>query len=311
MFRNTLFSTSPHICEDFQTSKVPWLHVPTVREYKLKINVLDQHLNMAGQASLKLKDNYKAVSITMCDKGDQTYHNLKCIKRQCEECGVHNINKRLSSVQSTTLNKPVIWNKWGLIEYDYVQNGKTIMKKKKGMIIKPGTIKDLLAELIADLGSHSLHLFTWRWQARQFKSLKEDLPAQWVLSVAVWDFAENFTCFYQDEAQSCYWARDQATIHPVVTYYACQVPNCSKQVSESIVFISDDRKHDFDAVHQYMDLVAIHLQQKRHLHDIDNFVRFSDGCVVQYKSKGPISDVVHASAAYSFKINHNHKRCSK
>ena len=33
--------------------------------------------------------------------------------------------------------------------------------------------------------------------------------------------------------------------------------------SRSIVFISDDRKHDYDAVHQYMDLVAIHLQQKR------------------------------------------------
>ena len=34
----------------------------------------------------QFKDKYNAVNITLCEKGDETFHNLRCVDRQCTEC---------------------------------------------------------------------------------------------------------------------------------------------------------------------------------------------------------------------------------
>ena len=91
------------------------------------------------------------------------------------------------------------------------------------------------------------------------------------------------------------------TIHPVVTFYGC--PKCCDKVCESIVFISPDNKHDHNAVHAYMDLVAAHLQ-KRNI-PIEMMLRYSDGCAAQYKSKGPLADISYSSSDYGFPMIHN------
>ncbi|KAJ8043475.1 hypothetical protein HOLleu_10573 [Holothuria leucospilota] len=127
------------------------------------------------------------------------------------------------------------------------------------------------------------------------------MPNKWVL--AVLDFAENYVCFYQNEAQGAYWTHNQVTIHPVVTSYKCG--ECPATVTECIIIISPDNKHDHDEVHAYMDLVSIHLQQKRAL-QVDTTVRFSDGCACQYKSRGPLAEIAMPKKDYGFTTCHNY-----
>ncbi|XP_022107160.1 uncharacterized protein LOC110988175 [Acanthaster planci] len=91
--------------------------------------------------------------------------------------------------------------------------------------------------------------------------------------------------------------------HTVVTYYQCL--KCTSQVTESIIFISPDTKHDHNAVHDFMDLVVLHLRQKRGI-DIGMMVRFSDGCASQYKSRGPIADIAKSQENYQFPLSHNY-----
>ena len=90
---------------------------------------------------------------------------------------------------------------------------------------------------------------------------------------------------------------------PVVTYYNCDT--CDEQVSESVVFISPDLKHGHDAIHEYKELLSIHLQQQRGLR-FNELIHLSNGCSSQYKSKGPLADIAHSSEDYDFKISHHY-----
>lgn len=116
----------------------------------------------------------------------------------------------------------------------------------------------------------------------------------------VLDFAENYTCNLQDEVQACHWYHEQATVHPIVTCYRC--PKCaSATTTESIVFITDEKKHDHHAVLCFLDIANQHLQSTRNL-DIQYQVQFTDGCPSQYKSKGPFYDISMAKQNYGFHV---------
>ena len=78
--------------------------------------------------------------------------------------------------------------------------------------------------------------------------------------VLVLDFAENYTCKYQDEIQSAHWYHANATVHPIVAYHAC--PHCGKTMMTSLVMISPDKTHDFNAVNSFMDLAIHHLKNQ-------------------------------------------------
>ncbi|CAC5413766.1 unnamed protein product [Mytilus coruscus] len=58
-------------------------------------------------------------------------------------------------------------------------------------------------ELAAEIGPFSAHLHNAAWQYEQFSTLIKNVPEKWV--VFCMDFAENYTCLYQDEAQSAHW----------------------------------------------------------------------------------------------------------
>jgi hypothetical protein len=80
----------------------------------------------------------------------------------------------------------------------------------------------------------------------------------------------------------------QVTVHPTVCYYSCQ--DCNEPVTESLIFISDDRLHDHHAVRAFTNEAIRHLQEVRHL-QLGHIIQFTDGCSAQYKSKGPFLDI--------------------
>ncbi|CAG2240345.1 unnamed protein product [Mytilus edulis] len=128
------------------------------------------------------------------------------------------------------------WYKWDTI----TRKDGTKITSKKGLKCLTGSGSELIAELKKELTELSIHLFVATWQHRQFSHIISNLQPQMV--VMVLDFGQNYTCFYQDEAQSAHWSAEQVTVHPSICYYKCKT--CSETVKEDIVMLSGDLKHD-------------------------------------------------------------------
>ncbi len=235
----------------------------------------------------------------MCAKlEDEQYHKPECIQRKCKDCGIGSLDKyNLFPEDSET---SVEWNKWEVKEVEiHSAKGKKKIKKRT-LVRKHGTMKDLLEELKSEVAPHAEHLFNKEWQHSQFKELRDKLGKKDVLTV--WDFSENYKCNFQREVQSAYYSQESATLHPVIVYYRCIT--CEETVQESCIFISNDLHHDHHLVNTFQQKLAKHLTQTRKL-PLQTLHRYSDGCACQYKSKGPFSDVSYATEDFSFKIQHH------
>ena len=77
---------------------------------------------------------------------------------------------------------------------------------------------EFIAELVEE-ASFSKHLFDASWQGRQYDRASRDVPDGCVLVCQ--DFAENFKCHFQDEAQGARWGHAQVTLHASVASYRC------------------------------------------------------------------------------------------
>ena len=139
------------------------------------------------------------------------------------------------------------------------------------MKVKTETIANLVDDLCNKLDPFSKHLLNVRWQLPQFELLKKDPPKDLVLLCM--DYAENYNCHFQDEAQSAHWSYNQATIHPVVAYYRGQ--ECNTPMHESMTIVSNDTKHDYHAVQHFIRITTEHLQQQGI--SLSKQIHFSDG----------------------------------
>ncbi|CAC5406447.1 DCTN1 [Mytilus coruscus] len=63
-------------------------------------------------------------------------------------------------------------------------------------------------------------------------------------------------------AQTAHWSYDQVTLNPVASYCNCHLEGCSDIVEESIVFISDNHKHDNNVVQHFFKTAVNHLLAK-------------------------------------------------
>ena len=131
-----------------------------------------------------------------------------------------------------------------------------------------------------DLIPLSLHLFNAYWQHKQFSNLIKDIPEDTLVQVL--DFAKNYLCSFQDEPQGCYWDHQQVTLHPIVCYYKDPEGNV---VTEEIMCISEDLKHDSYAVQKYEAVAMNHFKEKKMC--FGTVVQFCDQCPGQYKSHVP------------------------
>ncbi|XP_069115710.1 uncharacterized protein [Argopecten irradians] len=128
------------------------------------------------------------------------------------------------------------------------------------------------------------------------------------------DFAENFTCFSQNEVQAAHWAQNSVTLHPVIARYKC--PECNDDIiEESIDVVSDDLTHDCHAVHVFTDKVFSYIKNTRQI-DIERAIIISDGCAAKYKSKIPFMDVSCSMNDYDVSVErcyygsrHGKNRC--
>lgn len=158
---------------------------------------------------------------------------LACSNRTCPNCGVDKV--RTSILQLVDKSQSIKWEIWKMVE---VEKG----GKRREKVQRQGNVGDLVEELMTELEPFSKHLLNFRWQYQQVRDIQSKLPSTWALVIL--DFSENFLCKWQDEVQSAHWGYNQVTIHPCVMYYKCPNPNCSEQVIDSLIFLSDDLSHD-------------------------------------------------------------------
>lgn len=266
-------------------------------EYCENINLKMSLINHTQPGTFR--NLYDVSDSTMCSKPiDSEFHIPACIKRECGECGVNQLDHKLSAFDQT---RPLEWKRWEMMETQCHTNKETKTVKKRGLIMKAGTFNEFMEELKVELQPFSEHLFTKDWQHKQQCLLQKSLQSDEVSSV--FDFAENYTCYYQHEVQSAHYTQESATVHPVVTYYLCT--QCNHQVTESCVMISNDLNHDYNLVYKFQEVVTEHLTGNRKI-PLKKFYRFSDGCSSQYKSKGPISDISYDKKDFGMTIHHNY-----
>ena len=221
----------------------------------------------------------------MCKFVDAPHH--LCVYRKCSECGVERVGRRLRECLGMNVGKKVDWSKW-----EYVKEGKSLRMEK---VTKSGTVDECVSELLQELGPLSRHVFNAEWQRKPLQSLKKELPEGWALATC--DFAENFLCRFQDEPQSAHWAYRQVTLFPVVVFSRS---GCGELRRDSLVFLSDDVRHDAHLAQVCVQQVLQYLSGI--VDSLKKVVLVSDGCAAQFKSKLPFLFLSHTQVLNSSKV---------
>lgn len=246
----------------------------------------------------KFKDQYHAVYLTLCDKEDGSlFHRKKCVERHCEHCNKDLLVSHLSPILTKHGYENVEYTIWEK------QDGELNKKGKKAVRVMMVKRKESLISMVIKLADHiemlANHLFVARWQQKQFTQLVSYIPPDW--AVLNLDFAENHSCISQMEIQTAHWGHNQATVHPIVSYYTCNKDGCemTDPVQETMIFISNDLIHGNNAVICFITKANEHLQTVRSLNIVKE-VQFSDGCARQYKACVPFCDISHSVQDFGF-----------
>ena len=239
------------------------------------------------------ENKYEASRLTLCEK-ENNHYKVECLHRSCRNCGIQQLDNKFQPLTEQYGEHMITWRMWE--NQRTVFNGKTSTRKM--LKEHKTTINVLISNLKDDIATFSLHLANAQWQSLQFEHLRQNIPKEWILYVM--DYAENYTCNYQDEIQSAHWSQEQATIHPVVSYYRCPKQNCTEIVHESVVFISDDRKHDCHGVQHFVSKATDYFMGKGI--EMKKQIHFSDGCAGQYKGKFSFVDASFGKTDFGCEI---------
>lgn len=214
--------------------------------------------------------------LTLCDSKQ---HFPQCLDRTCNQCGTHKAEELLTCWAEENPSDSVRWLTWKHV--GTLVGEKSVKRLTKVACSSSRT--ELLAVLISKLETYGRHVFIARSQSKAFQTCLDTLgPSD--CSVVV-DFAENYTCLRQGEAQSAYYSRNQVTLHPMVV----TMKRDGNVQRDSVVIVSNDLDHDSAAVSTFMETLFVHLSYTYPEIEIVNI--WSDGCAAQYKSKQPFRNL--------------------
>ena len=172
-------------------------------------------------------------------------------------------------------------------------------KKFKALMIeeKTGTAIGLLNAYIMDIQVMRKHHFFNIWQTYQFMLNKANLqPKQIIL---VHDFARFFVLDFQDKPKDLHWDHDQVTIHPMVIYRCCLTEGCDKLVTEEIIHVTPDLKHDSLVIKKFEEDVAFHLRSNNICYE-EKFI-WTDQAPTQYKNCCVFEGIANSSTCITHK----------
>ena len=157
------------------------------------------------------------------------------------------IKGALQSIQGNSVTYKV-WKKVKINFEKTTNDGKvsSFVKERMKIIQETKTKENFIEDFLIEIKNLPDHVKRIQTQCRALKNLKENLTAD--EAIIQMDFAENYECQTQEEIQSAYWDKTAITLHPAIAFFK---KNGSLE-HKSIVCISDDQRHNADAVFAFM-----------------------------------------------------------
>ena len=227
-----------------------------------------------------MKDAYDCVDKILCPKEDDQEYRLECIDGECNACSTEYIELKLQPLKDVPL---VAYQSWDLVPYVNEKTGKSSSKRE--LVQREDTPLEFIRKFCEELKFLAIHLFEARWQQLQFRNLSKSIKNKQVMITA--DFAENYSCFNQNEVQGAHWTHNSVTIHPTIINYRC--PDDGEIIEEAVDIVTDDLNHDAHAVNKFIHLIHSYLTEQQNI-EIEEMVIISDGCASQYKCKTAFMD---------------------
>jgi len=142
--------------------------------------------------------------------------NEECMMGKCHKCP-----KWIDDIKrDASLDEDIQWSQWERVSQPFEsKEGKVKHVMKMVKVLKEGTVEEALNSLEEKIPFFLEHVFIKRKQAAFFEGrISQMKPDEAVVQV---DFAENYTCKYQDEIQAAHWSQEQITLFTVATFILC------------------------------------------------------------------------------------------
>ena len=206
----------------------------------------------------------------VCDTKDEV-----CMYSKCSKCP----NWIDAIKKDAPLDDDIVWSQWERVSQPVEsKKGKIKDVAKMLKVTNEGTVEEALSDLEDKMSFFLEHVFIKRKQHQFFEDRISQLgPEEAVVQV---DFAENYTCCYQDEIQAAHWSQEQITLFTAAVW----VNDSSKTTCETHCIISDDHGHDKWSVSVFLDTVINDFVAKKHP-QVKRVDVFSDGPASQFKNK--------------------------
>jgi hypothetical protein len=210
---------------------------------------------------------------------------ISCAFSTCKKCpseiGIQNILKPL---QETMHDVESI----GYFKWEQVNIGET--RKKICLINKTIKSDEYITLLKSEIRNAVFHEFCTRKQGKFISALKEKLVQGEI--VVHQDFAENYGVFIQDSVQGAHWNNQQLTVFPSIVYYKTE----STIQTMCYVFISDDNKHENEAVFAFNKVLMDNIKKQI---PVSKVYFVTDGAVTQFKNYKQFINIAMFSTDYN------------
>ena len=178
------------------------------------------------------------------------------------------------------------YEQWGRQTHNMLVKGKEKKVTKTERIVHEEDINKVFEKFKDQIKPFGGPLFRAQWQQNQLKQAKLKMRPH--SAILIMDFAENYKCTEQDEAQAAHWSQKSATIHPIMGFInSSEIPGPFTH-KEAIIMISNDLKHDVYAVKKFNDLALQHLKQK---FTIQHVRVFTDCAASQYRCSKSLAEI--------------------
>ena len=213
-----------------------------------------------------------------------SYGYRDCIFRECQECGVGKLNEQLEFANREILheNKNVQWCVWEKVDRIMKKGNKVDTIGRTEKVTKNGPLRTLLNLYLRDLEGLSSHLFFAKFQYDQVTDLLVHLPK--LVLLCSHDFAQNLTCYAQQEVQGGYYDRTLVTLHPSVVHFACGVGGCQKNVRLEIIHLSKILNHNASAFNQF-NIHTVNIAEKVAQTNFELIINATDNAPSHFKNR--------------------------
>ncbi|KAK6175722.1 hypothetical protein SNE40_014117 [Patella caerulea] len=210
-------------------------------------------------------------------------NNEKCMSNNCSTCCDGKLfEKRFK--KSVPEDKEFSWYQW--------EDTDGFVQKVK----KQNSSYDAFDELALQLPKFFWHSYIKDKQVASYKHTKSisngETSEECLLQM---DFAENFTCIWQDEIQSAHWKQRQVTVYTVMITY--------RNEKLSYVITSDNLSHDKNAVAAFTSIMLDIITET--LPTVKKICIWTDGPSSQYKNKYIFTLLAKLQEHHAVQLNWN------